>query len=589
MSAARLLIAAALARTADAGAGVVIVLASVSRFGGPAQGSLILAVLLVPHLLAGPLVGLVTDRARHPGLVHAGFVAGFGAAVGGILSLIGHVPQLVVLVLAFVAGCCGSMVFGGLSSRLDDVVAPENRARVRGLDAATYNVADIFGPAAGAALAVSVGVPVAAVVITAGCLCAAVLLLTVRALPVAAGGAEPGRSVEPAVTAVALVDPSGAGAASMASMAVAPAGVVGDMAVGGAGAGDGEDRARQGAHGGVDVPAAGAGGWVEVPAAGRGGGGEAPAAGAGGWVEVPAAKRGGGGEQPAAGGGGGGKVPAADGGGGIGLAAAAGGSRVDASVAPVRGVDARTAGVGGGVEVAAAEGVPAAGAAGGGEVRAAGGDVEARGSFVEDLRAGFRAIVVSPPLLAVTAATCVATFGHGMMASIAVLLGVEHGHPAGGGLLVTAIGVGALAGSLLMARWPLGVAPHRVVFVCLVVTGVGLAAVPLVPGWAGVVALFAVVGLFDGPLFTSVLQVRSNEAPARVRTQVFTLGSGVKLTAAAIGAAVFAGLSGWPLWVLVVGLGGTQLVAAALGVVLLAWRRRSQAGAVGGAPQTLEP
>ncbi|MER7279969.1 MFS transporter [Dactylosporangium sp. NPDC000244] len=551
-----MLIAAALARTADSGAGVVIVLASVSRFGGPAQGSLILAVLLVPHLLAGPLVGLVTDRARHPGLVHAGFVAGFGAAVGGILSLIGHVPQLVVLVLAFVAGCCGSMVFGGLSSRLDDVVAPENRARVRGLDAATYNVADIFGPAAGAALAVSVGVPVAAVVITAGCLCAAVLLLTVRALPVAAGGAEPGRSVEPAVTAVALVDLTGAEAASMA---VAPAGVVADMAVEGAGAGDGEGRARQGAHGGVDMPAAGAGGWVEVPAAGGGGRGEQPAAGEGGGIE---------------------------------LAAAAGGSRVDAPVAPVRSVDVQTAGAGGEVEAAAAEGegvsVLAAGAGGGGEVPAAGGGGEARGSFVEDLRAGFRAIVVSPPLLAVTAATCVATFGHGMMASIAVLLGVEHGHPAGGGLLVTAIGVGALAGSLLMARWPLGVAPHRVVFVCLVVTGVGLAAVPLVPGWAGIVALFAVVGLFDGPLFTSVLQVRSSEAPARVRTQVFTLGSGVKLTAAAIGAAVFAGLSGWPLWVLVVGLGGTQLVAAALGVVLLAWRRRSQAGVVGGVRHAVE-
>ncbi|WP_433604328.1 MFS transporter [Dactylosporangium sp. CA-139114] len=480
MSAARLLIAAALARTADAGAGVVVVLASVRQFGGPAQGSLVLAVLLVPHLLAGPFVGLVTDRARHPRLVHAGFVAGFGSAVGGILSLIGHAPQPVVLALAFVAGCCGSMIFGGLSSRLDDVVAPANRSRFRGLDAATYNVADIFGPAAGAALAVSVGVPAAAVVIAAACLCAAGLLLTVRSLPVVAGGAEPGRSAEPAVTAVALAGVSGA------------------------------ENASGPVQGEVDALAAAGSDGLHAPVAG--GGGETP-----GWSAA-----GGGGETP-----------------------------------------------------------PGSSAAGGGG--------ETRRSFAEDLRAGFRAIVVSPPLLAVTAATCVATFGHGMMASIAVLLGVAHGHPAGGGLLMTAIGVGALAGSLLMARWPLRVAPHRVVFVCLVVTGVGLAAVPLVPGWAGVVALFAVVGLFDGPLFTSVLQVRSNEAPARARTQVFTLGSGVKLTAAAVGAAVFAGLSGWPLWVLVVGLGGTQLVAAALGVGLLAWRRRSHAGAVGGCGPGLEP
>ena len=49
MSAARLLTAATLARTADAGAGVVIVLASVRQFGGPAQGSLILASQFVMH------------------------------------------------------------------------------------------------------------------------------------------------------------------------------------------------------------------------------------------------------------------------------------------------------------------------------------------------------------------------------------------------------------------------------------------------------------------------------------------------------------------------------------------------------------
>ncbi|WP_433089693.1 MFS transporter [Dactylosporangium sp. CA-052675] len=529
---------------------MVIVLASVRQFGGPAQGSLVLAVLLVPHLLAGPFVGLVTDRARHPRLVHAGFVAGFGSAVGGILSLIGHAPQPVVLVLALVAGCCGSMIFGGLSSRLDDVVAPANRSRFRGLDAATYNVADIFGPAAGAALAVSVGVPVAAVVIAAACLCAAGLLLTVRALPVVAGGAEPGRSVEPAVTEVASVGVAGAEHASGA--------VRGGVDAVAAAGGDGLHAPAAGGRGGVAVPSAGGSG-VGASAAGTGGGAGVPAVGGTGVGEASAAERGGGAGVPAAGKAGWGDASAARsaGRGGRGGRGGAG--------------DAAGARGGSGASTGAADGEV--------EGRAAGGGGEARGSFVEDLRAGFRAIVVSPPLLAVTAATCVATFGHGMMASIAVLLGVAHGHPAGGGLLVTAIGVGALAGSLVMARWPLRVAPHRVVFVCL--TGVGLAVVPLVPGWVGVVALFAVVGLFDGPLFTSVLQVRSNEAPARARTQVFTLGSGVKLTAAAVGAAVFAGLSGWPLWVLVVGLGGTQLVAAALGVGLLAWRRRSRAGATG--------
>ncbi|WP_433065690.1 MFS transporter [Dactylosporangium sp. CS-033363] len=468
MSALRLLAAAVLARMADAGAGVVLVLASIRQFGGPAQGSLVLAVLLVPHLLAGPLVGLVTDRARRPALVHAGFVAGFGAAIGGILSLLGHVPQPLVLGLALVAGCCGSMIFGGLSGRLDDVVAEPNRARYRGLDAATYNVADIFGPAAGAALAVSIGVQAAAAVIVAVCLSAAVLLLTVRPLADTAGHEED--------TAGHRADT--AGHQRDATNAPLP---TGDL--------------------------------VPQPSG---------AAGAAAWPADP---------------------------GGCAVAANAGHGPV-------------TADVGGGT---------------GGDLRAGGGGSAERGSFGEDLRDGFRAIVVSPRLFAVTVATVVGTFGTGMMASIAVLLGVAHGRPAGGGLLVGAVGLGSLAGSLLMARRPIAQPPHRVVFACFVVTGVLLAAAPLVPGWAGVVVLFAVVGVFEGPLFTSVLLVRSSEAPARVRTQVFTLGSGVKLTAAAAGAAVFASVVGWPLWVLVVGLGATQVAAAAVGVVLLAVRRPRKA------------
>ncbi|MEU7866732.1 MFS transporter [Dactylosporangium sp. NPDC049140] len=532
MSAVRLLAAAALARTADAGAGVVIVLASVRQLGGPAQGSLVLAVLLVPHLVAGPLVGLVTDRARRPRLVHSGFVAGFGIAMGGILSLLGHVPQPIVLVLAVVAGCCGSMVFGGLSSRLDDVVAEPDRARFRGLDAATYNVADIFGPAAGAALAVSVGVAAAAAVIAAACLSAAVLLLTVRPLA-ADSGARP----------VRITGSAGAGAGATSAAARVRAGSLGtdgagvdgteDARAGGAGTGGGPAGARAGARAG----GAGTGGGPEGARAGGAGTDGARSAGLG--VE---------------------RVP-----GGTETSGAAG-----AEGASTVGVDGVAGGTGSG---GAAAGV---GAAGVGMGRGAGGEAgsDPPVSFVDDLRAGFRAIVVSRPLLAVTAASCVGAFGHGMMPSIAVLLGVAHRHPAGGGLLVTAIGLGALTGSLLMARRPVAIAPHRVVVGCLVVTGVVLASVPLVSSWAGVVGLFAVAGLFDGPLFTSVLQVRASEAPARARTQVFTLGAGVKLSAAAIGATVFAAVGGWPLWVLIVGLGGTQVVAAMVGVALLAGRRR---------------
>lgn len=51
--------------------------------------------------------------------------------------------------------------------------------------------------------------------------------------------------------------------------------------------------------------------------------------------------------------------------------------------------------------------------------------------FRDDLWAGLRAIVMSRPLRAVTAATCVASFGLGMLTPVAVPLGAAHGHPTG--------------------------------------------------------------------------------------------------------------------------------------------------------------
>ncbi|MET7425180.1 MFS transporter [Dactylosporangium sp. NPDC005555] len=399
---ARLLTAATLARTAEAGATVVLLLASVRQFGGPAPGALILSALLVPHVVAGPFVGLVTDRARHPRLVHAGFAGLFGVAVGGVLLLTGVAPLPLVLALAVVAGTCGPMIFGGLSSRLDDVVPEAGRPRARGLDAATYNVAEIAGPAAGALLVAAFGVPVAALVLSAACLVAAATLLTVVTPgPVTAGGV-----------------PSAAGVRDATPRpATAPPGV----------------------------------------------------------------------------------------------------------------------------------------------------------------RAGLAAIVRSRPLLAVTTATAFASYAAGMITPVAVVLGVADGRPAGGGLLVTALGVGALCGSLLVARFPVRVPAQLVVLTCMAGVGVafaGAAAALLgeVP-WPVLVGVFAVAGVLDGPMLSSVLEVRSLEAPPGTRTQVFTVGSGIKLTAASVGAATFTLVAGASPAALVAGLAAGHLLAAAVGALLLRTRR----------------
>jgi predicted MFS family arabinose efflux permease len=193
------------------------------------------------------------------------------------------------------------------------------------------------------------------------------------------------------------------------------------------------------------------------------------------------------------------------------------------------------------------------------------------GSVRQDLRAGLRAVLERPALRAVTAATCLASFGVGALTPTAVLLGIRAGHAAAGALLITAFGAGALAGSLLVARYPVKRWPaHRVALICLVGTGAALAVVAVAPPvWALSVVLFAIAGSFDGPLLSSLLEVRSAEAPAHLRTQVFTLGAGLKVSAASLGSAAFALVVGLPATLVLGLIAATHGIAAVLGALLL--------------------
>ncbi|MFG3207326.1 hypothetical protein [Streptomyces sp. NPDC048192] len=94
--------------------------------------------------------------------------------------------------------------------------------------------------------------------------------------------------------------------------------------------------------------------------------------------------------------------------------------------------------------------------------------------------------------------------------------------------------------------------------------------------WSGHVlvatALFAAAGFCTGPLFSALLASRERYAPAAVRTQVFTLGAGLKSTFAAAGAAGAGALGG---------LGASPLLlgtAAVVGRVLLTGRRTRGTG-----------
>ncbi len=142
----RYLVAALLVRLADEGSRVALVLLAVDRGLGPGFGAAMVAALLVPHVIAAPVVGLLTDRVRQPRWVLAAGAAGFATALAAAAGGAGHVPAPGILAVLAAGGCCGPALTGALSSQLPSLVTPEGLPRAFGLDSLTYNVAGITGP-----------------------------------------------------------------------------------------------------------------------------------------------------------------------------------------------------------------------------------------------------------------------------------------------------------------------------------------------------------------------------------------------------------------------------------------------------------
>lgn len=152
--------------------------------------------------------------------------------------------------------------------------------------------------------------------------------------------------------------------------------------------------------------------------------------------------------------------------------------------------------------------------------------------------AGIVTVWRRPVLRAVTAATCVAYLGLGALTVTAVKLAERWEDPALGGALMTCFSVGAVLGALAVARWPPRMAPERLALICLIVTGAGLALTVWVPWFPVAAVMFSLAGIGDGPLLSATFQVRAAHTTRGDRTQVFTTGAALKLTAAALGSAL---------------------------------------------------
>jgi hypothetical protein len=184
----RYLTAATLARAADAGAIVGLVLLALSAGPGLDRpglvGGVLAACLTAPHLI-GPVVARHLDRARDGRPLLAGAFVLYGAAIGAATLTFGRVPIVLTGVLVVVAGLCGPLLTGGLSSRLAGLVPGDERSqrRAQGADAVTYGIGGSAGPAAVAALAAATGATGAMLVLAAAAALGGLVVLTLPRSP----------------------------------------------------------------------------------------------------------------------------------------------------------------------------------------------------------------------------------------------------------------------------------------------------------------------------------------------------------------------------------------------------------------------
>ena len=177
--------AATLARAADAGAavGMVLLALATSHLSRPSLvGGVLVACLTAPHLVGPVLARRLDQMPDGRGLLAAAFLL-YGMALCGATLSLGRLPVVVTAVLVVVAGLCGPLLTGGLSSRLAGLVRRGERAqrRAQGWDAVTYGIGGSAGPAAVAAVASVTNATVAMLTLAAAAVLAAVVVLTCRA------------------------------------------------------------------------------------------------------------------------------------------------------------------------------------------------------------------------------------------------------------------------------------------------------------------------------------------------------------------------------------------------------------------------
>lgn len=156
--------------------GPALLVLGLSLTGSPILASALLAGLTVSAAVGGPLLGVLLDRSARPGRLLALCLTGYAVGLVALLAGLGRVPEPLLIGTAVLAGLLGPALAGGWTAQLPLVVPAPRLPRANALDAMTYNVAGLAGPAIVGILATAAGTPSALI---------AAIALILAALPTA--------------------------------------------------------------------------------------------------------------------------------------------------------------------------------------------------------------------------------------------------------------------------------------------------------------------------------------------------------------------------------------------------------------------
>ncbi|MFG3026750.1 MFS transporter [Streptomyces sp. NPDC048254] len=152
------------ARAGDEMSGPALMLAGFALTGSTTDASSLLAGITIAAAVGGPVLGVLLDRAERPGRLLAGALVLYATGLGAILVGLGRLPFVVTILIAVSAGLSGPALSGGWTAQLPCVALGDQLPRANALDAMTFSVASLAGPALAGGLAETLGAPTALVV-----------------------------------------------------------------------------------------------------------------------------------------------------------------------------------------------------------------------------------------------------------------------------------------------------------------------------------------------------------------------------------------------------------------------------------------